>query len=401
VCAAGSVVNTGRAAVARDPKMAVRKRRQLIGLLSYLMFLLPLAYATRFGWTTFGYGGLAAFGLAAVAINVVFYAAVASGWSQRFRDPSLTFAQIATAIGLSLLMLHNLEQARGPFLMLLLTVFVFGLFGMSTRQFLLLALAALGGYITMVALEYRGQDLATDVFRLEVLRIIVLCVVILWISFLGGYVNSLRERVIRQKAELTAAFARLSEQASRDELTGAYNRRHLLEIMAHERERAERHGHPFAVCILDIDHFKRFNDTHGHQVGDEVLRGFAERMKAKARKLDWVGRQDRQDPDHVFGRFGGEEFLLVLPQTPAAGAMVCVERMRANVRDAPFATSAGPLGIDFSAGVAEYRRGESLEQMLARADAALYRAKAAGRDRTELAEGDAESLPPDAARHTG
>jgi diguanylate cyclase (GGDEF)-like protein len=391
-------VNGVRAAAARDPKMPVRKRRQVIGLLSYLMFLLPLAYATHFGWTTFGYRGLAAFGLAAVAINVVFYVAVASGWSQRFRDPSLTFSQIATAIGLALLMLHNLQQSRGPFLMLLFTVFVFGLFGMSTRQFLALALAALGGYIAMVAFEFRGQDLANDTFRLEVLRVIVLCVVILWISFLGGYVTSLRERVKQQKVELEKAFSRLTEQASRDELTGAYNRRHLLEIMAHERERAERHGHPFAVCILDIDHFKRFNDTHGHQVGDEVLKGFAERMKAKARKLDWVGRQD---PDHVFGRFGGEEFLLVLPQTPAAGALVCVERMRLNVRDAPFATSAGPMAIAFSAGVAEYVRGESLEQMLARADAALYRAKAAGRDCTELAEGEAEASPPGDARRTG
>jgi diguanylate cyclase (GGDEF)-like protein len=168
----------------------------------------------------------------------------------------------------------------------------------------------------------------------------------------------------------------------------------VIFIWANARHRPPPHGHPFAVCILDIDHFKRFNDEHGHQVGDEVLRGFAHRMRAQARALDWVGRQD---PDHVFGRFGGEEFLLVLPQTEAAGALRFVERVRQGVDATAFPTSAGPMHIAFSAGVAQYERRESLEQLLARADAALYRAKAAGRNRTELADA---TPPPDSTAAT-
>jgi diguanylate cyclase (GGDEF)-like protein len=365
---------------------ALRMRRQWLGLLSYLMFLLPLAYCTHFGYTRLGYPGLALFGAIAVAINIIFYALVRSGWTRRFADPSLTFAQIGVAALLALAMLHNLTLARGPFLMLFYTIFFFGLFGLTTRQFLVLAVGTAGGYAAMVSWEYSRNPPTADEFHLEVLRILVLVVVLLWMSLVGGYVTGLRTRLAQRKTALTAALARLAEQASRDELTGAYNRRHLLEIMAHERERAQRHGHPFSVCILDIDHFKRVNDEHGHQVGDEVLKGFAQRMRAQARALDWLGRQD---PDHVFGRFGGEEFLMVLPQTAAAGALRCVERVREAVHATAFDTSAGPMHIAFSAGVAEFRRDESLEQLLARADAALYRAKAGGRNRTELGDDDA------------
>jgi diguanylate cyclase len=344
---------------------------------------LPLAYATHYGWTDFDYSGLSVFTVIAIAVNVVFYLAVRTGWSQRFADPSLTFAQILAAVVLALTMVHYVNEVRGPFLMLFFTMFFFGLFGLTTRQFLALTLLTAGGYAGLIFLEFRGQPLDNDEFRQEMLRLIVLCVVLLWMSFLGGYVTRLRAKLAQRKDALAVALARLAEQASRDELTGAYNRRHLLEIMAHERERAERHGHPFSVCILDIDHFKRFNDEHGHQVGDEVLRGFAQRMRAHSRALDWLGRQD---PDHVFGRFGGEEFLLVLPQTEVAGGMRFVERVRAAVDATAFPTHAGPMHIAFSAGVAQYCHGESLEQLLARADAALYRAKSAGRNRTEQAD---------------
>jgi diguanylate cyclase (GGDEF)-like protein len=364
---------------------ALRLRRQWLGLASYLMFLLPLAYCTHFGYTRFGYRGLAAFGAIAVVINAMFFLLIRGGWSRRFADPSLTFAQVATAAVLALAMVHNLTLARGPFLMLFYTIFFFGLFGLTTRQFLVLAIGTAGGYAAMVAWEFRALPPTADELHLEILRILVLAVILLWMSLVGGYVTGLRTRLAQRKAALSVALGKLAEQASRDELTGAYNRRHLLEIMAHERERTRRHSHPFSVCILDIDHFKRFNDEHGHQVGDEVLKGFADRLSAQARKLDWLGRQD---PDHVFGRFGGEEFLLVLPQTGAAGAVRCIERLREGVHATAFDTSAGPMHIAFSAGAAEFRREESLEQLLARADAALYRAKAGGRNRTEFAGDD-------------
>ena len=148
-----------------------------------------------------------------------------------------------------------------------------------------------------------------------------------------------------------------------------------------EKERADRFGHTFSLAIIDLDHFKRINDSYGHPTGDDVLRGFAERMRACARKMDWLGRQQA---DTTFGRYGGEEFLLVLPHTTLDGARICMDRFRARVQQESFATQSGPLAVTFSAGVAEHRTGEPVAATLARADAALYRAKAGGRNRTEL-----------------
>lgn len=136
------------------------------------------------------------------------------------------------------------------------------------------------------------------------------------------------------------------------------------------------------MAIIDIDHFKRFNDTHGHQVGDEVLRGFCDFVRAQARTLDLLARQDMDD---AFGRYGGEEFLLLMPHTRLDGACQAAERIRVAVQAHRFDTRAGALAATFSAGVAEYAAGESSADLLARADRALYAAKAAGRNRVQAA----------------
>jgi len=136
------------------------------------------------------------------------------------------------------------------------------------------------------------------------------------------------------------------------------------------------------VGILDLDHFKRINDEHGHGVGDEVLRQFAERMRSQLRRMDVIGRGE---VDSTFGRYGGEEFLLLLPYAEIDSAVACIERLRAALHAQPFATSAGALPVTFTAGVAQHRPDESLDAVLKRADDALYRAKDAGRDRVEFA----------------
>ena len=123
--------------------------------------------------------------------------------------------------------------------------------------------------------------------------------------------------------------------------------------------------------------------TRDARLRPEILRGFTARMLASARKMDWLGRQD---VDTTFGRYGGEEFLLVMPHTPLAGARTALERLRERLLAEPFDTVAGPLRVDFSAGVAEHRADEPVASTLQRADEALYRAKANGRGRTELAE---------------
>ena len=365
-----------------DPNMRRRLRRQLMGLGSYLMFLAPLAYSVHAGWMGFGWCGLAWFVAAAVALNTIFFIAIRSGWSQRFRDPGLTLPQITLAMGLALFLIHYGGEARSVLLMLFFAALFFGVFGLRLRQFLLLGGVAVAGYALLVSWELRGVSADAPAWKLELLRLLTLAMIMLWMALLGGYVARLRGDLRRRNVELAEATSRLRALVAHDELTGAFNRRHLMDILGREKERADRFGHVFTVCIIDLDHFKRINDTHGHGAGDDVLRGFTERMLASARKIDWLGRQD---VDTTFGRYGGEEFLLVMPHTPLAGARVCVERIRSRVVAAPFDTVAGPLQANFSAGVAEHRPGECIAETLSRADEALYLAKTRGRGRTEAA----------------
>jgi diguanylate cyclase (GGDEF)-like protein len=168
--------------------------------------------------------------------------------------------------------------------------------------------------------------------------------------------------------KLEQALKIINELAIRDELTGSHNRRHLLELIEHEKERSARFGGLFCLCLLDIDYFKRINDTHGHSAGDTVLRHFAAAVQGQIRDSD------------AFGRYGGEEFLLMLPETSLDEAMVLAERVRADTERLAFAGLPG-LAITVSIGIAEFRTGEPVAQTIARADEALYLAKSNGRNR--------------------
>lgn len=374
-----------------DPPLRRWLRRQLMGLGSYFMFLFPLAYSVNAGWLEIGWGGLAWFGVVALGLNVLFFALIRSGWTRRFRDPGLTLVQIAVALALALVLVHYAGEARSILLLLFFAALFFGVFGLRPGQFLLLGGAAVAGYWGLVVWEFR--DVAADDPRrdLEWLRLLTLAMIMLWMALLGGYVSRLRRDLRRRNAALDAAMERLRGLVAHDELTGAFNRRHLMDILHREKERADRFGHPFTVSIIDLDHFKRINDGYGHATGDDVLREFTARMLGSARKMDWLGRQD---VDPTFGRYGGEEFLLVMPHTPLPGAQVAMERLRARLLATPFETGAGPLAVDFSAGVAEHAPGESVAATLQRADEALYRAKAAGRGRTEFSETPLTDPPP-------
>ena len=366
---------------ADDHILATRVKRQLMGFVSYLMFLLPLAYSVEHGWVRFGYAGLACFFGVAVAVNVGFLVAIRGRYTRRFDDPSLMVVQVGVAGVLALVIGYYVDEAMAIVGMLFFTAFFFGVFSFSRRQYLALTAAAALGYALMLALKYAPSQRGSEAFHLELLHFLILMMVLLWMSLMGSYVARLRSRLADKKDALAAALVRLKELASRDELTGLYNRRHLMEILAQQHERARRFGEPFALCILDLDHFKRINDTHGHGVGDETLRGFSARIRSQLRRMDVIGRGE---VDNTFGRYGGEEFLLLLPYAETASALACVERLRAAVHAQPFQTSAGVLPLMFSAGVAHYRNGESIVAMLNRADEALYRAKAGGRDRVEV-----------------
>ncbi|SOD89615.1 GGDEF domain-containing protein [Caenispirillum bisanense] len=171
--------------------------------------------------------------------------------------------------------------------------------------------------------------------------------------------------------------AELTRQATRDPLTDLFNRRAFTEAAEREMVRARRHGRMPAFLLLDLDHFKRLNDTHGHDAGDRLLRAFALTAATDLRRCD------------VLARVGGEEFVLMLPETDDAGAVRAAERIRLGTELLAVATAAGDVAATVSVGVAvaDAARDDALDEVLRRADRALYAAKAAGRNRIVVAPG--------------
>ncbi len=156
--------------------------------------------------------------------------------------------------------------------------------------------------------------------------------------------------------------------ANTDGLTGLYNHRHLQERLQQEIERADRYGRPLSVAMADLDHFKSFNDTHGHPRGDEVLIAVSRTLRHLSRASD------------ILARYGGEEFTLILPETTAEEAMVLAERARQCVEALDLEIGDG-VRVTLSLGIAPYAPGMSKEALIGSADAALYAAKRGGRNR--------------------
>lgn len=181
---------------------------------------------------------------------------------------------------------------------------------------------------------------------------------------LAGTFNAMAERLEKNQAAL-------EELSVRDGLTGLYNHREFHRRLGEELARHRRYSRPFSLLMLDIDHFKAVNDTHGHQAGDDVLRVMAERIRQEIR------------PSDQLARYGGEEFAVLLTETSGYQALAAAERIRAAIAAQPIATADGrEISITVSVGVAAFPEdADSAERSIAAADQALYAAKKAGRNR--------------------
>jgi len=205
----------------------------------------------------------------------------------------------------------------------------------------------------------------------EVGQFLLLAILLPWFATMGGYVNRLRVELAEANRKLSAALARIEQIAVRDELTGVYNRRFVYETLQREASRAARLGTPLSVCLFDLDNFKQVNDSYGHAAGDEVLKRFTEVAARGLRGVD------------VLARHGGEEFLLVLPDTDVKGALACAERVRANVEREQFPAIPPTHHITVTGAAACAKPGEGVDALVARADDGLYRGKRGGRNRVE------------------
>lgn len=177
--------------------------------------------------------------------------------------------------------------------------------------------------------------------------------------------------IMRDVSQIKAYEEDLQVLANTDSLTRLYNRRQLYPMMQKELERAMRKKVPFSVLLMDIDHFKKFNDTYGHAGGDLLLAGFADRMRLTLRQIDTAFR------------FGGEEFVVLLPETAGQEAIIPAERFRQFIAASrfPMPPDGRPVSVTVSVGIAEYRSGDTLDEVIRRADLAMYAAKSGGRNR--------------------
>ena len=184
------------------------------------------------------------------------------------------------------------------------------------------------------------------------------------------------QRMLEMQAHLLEAQEALSHQATHDFLTGIFNRRAILDTLAREISRGKREKSVFSIGMCDLDHFKAINDTYGHQAGDEALVAFTRCVQDRLRDYD------------SFGRYGGEEFLVIAPGSLGHSGEGLYERLRAGIADAGFMTAAGKAPLTVSIGVAAGTGLSGVDALIASADAALFQAKAEGRNRVVYSDRD-------------
>ena len=289
--------------------------------------------------------------------------------NDRFKDHYLTLFQIGSHVALQLGFLLLAPEIGYAFLNVVFLIFGFGALRMTSRQAAIAWTLTMTGLVPIFLLTSTpiGMPFATPIERFAAMLCYVLTIG--QCAFVGLYGSSLRKMLHNRNFELREAYKRIEELAELDDLTGSFNRRCIMRMLDDRITHAQRSKTPCSIALIDLDWFKRINDAYGHPTGDEVLKTFAITMFANIRTID------------RFGRYGGEEFLLVLPDTPSDGAAHILDRLRAIIAELDWSAFSSGLRVTISAGVATLRPGETADSFLARADGALYAAKARGRDR--------------------
>ena len=307
--------------------------------------------------------------IAGVGLTTLTLALSESRLNDSFEDHYLTVPQSIGSITIQLGAIYLAPEVGFYFACIIFIVLGFGALRMSARQTgVVWAYASVGLTVIFACTDSpiampMGTVIERDLALLCFVTALGRC------AFTGLYGASLREALYKRGNELKVANARIEELAQIDELTGVLNRRYIMKALSDETARAQRAGTVCSVAIIDIDHFKRINDRYGHPAGDEVLRSFAIALGANMRGIDKLGR------------YGGEEFLLILPDSTREQASTAVDRLRVMVAAIDWNAISVDLRVTISAGVAQVRQDEAPEDILTRADVALYRAKDTGRNR--------------------
>ena len=354
---------------AKDLARRARQRRQIQFMVaaSYMLdALILLLYAHAGTVPVFVGPAFAVAGLTSVA----FYLFLSeTGFTERFKDHYFVLPQLFISVAIMLAFTWIAPEVGVIFLCTLFTVFNFGALRSTPWQTALAWTAMTAGLAWLFLMTDKPIGLPHDGTIERFATMLVFALTIGRCMFLGIFSSSMRASLYHSGQKLKEAYRRIEELAELDELTGSFNRRCIMRTLEEEIARGQRGGTPCSIALIDLDWFKRINDAYGHPTGDEVLRTFAITSFANIRTMDRLGR------------YGGEEFLLVLPGTGEDAAFRMLDRLRAIIADLDWSAFSPGMRVTISAGVATLRQNETSDNFLARADGALYVSKASGRNR--------------------
>jgi diguanylate cyclase len=294
-------------------------------------------------------------------------------FNDRFKDHYLTVPQTIVSMTIQLGAIYLAPEVGFYFIFILFIVLSFGALLMNAAETAIVWTYSTIGLAALLLMTDKAIAMPMTTWTDRALVLACAVTALGRCASTGLYGSSMREALFKRGNELKKAHARIEELAQVDELTGLLNRRYIMKSLNEQMARAQRTGLTCSVAIIDLDFFKRINDQFGHPVGDEVLRTFAITLSANLRTID------------KFGRYGGEEFLVILPDTTKDEAVRILDRLRSIVSEVDWATLSGMMNVTMSGGISEVRQQDSADDILARADAALYRAKDAGRNRVVAA----------------
>jgi diguanylate cyclase len=331
--------------------------------------------------TTFGALGIislqvgAAYTAAGLLVATLVYVVVRRGWNLYLQDSNFTLLHIIAATAIEMCFLWLFPEVGFVFVLCLFIIGAFGSMDLSARQFALWC-ALTGMTAVGIMLSEAGTRFGIPTGTIAERMLVAFCIVYTLARFavLVTRMSGLRIALHERNRALKASVARIEELANIDELTGVWNRRAMMRLIEEELERCNRDDlASFCLLSIDLDHFKSVNDTLGHPVGDSTLHDAAAIIQGSMRSVDRLGR------------FGGEEFIALLTGASSEVGRLVAERIRHAVECHHWRELGDGRKLTLSAGMTAYRRGDSVRSLLERADAALYEAKRAGRNRVEVA----------------
>ena len=351
-----------------DRRQRIRLAQAWLACLMMCFCVMALHLAAAFGLVDPGpiwwWSGASVIGM------LVVVTLIRGGFTLHYADPAMTMQQMLYAILCAAWAYSFAGQAHSLIGIILAVILMFGMFGLSSRQVVWVGIYTLVMFGLVMTLSAQHNPEHYPVGG-EIVYFMMLVIMVVGVGLLTVRLHRMRDRLRRQKVELEAALAHIHRLATHDDLTGLVNRRHMQELLENERMRLERSEQDWCVALIDLDHFKSVNDAHGHAIGDEVLRALSRHAHTLIRRTD------------VLARWGGEEFVLLLPNTPIGMAVISLERLREHFHANPLTVHGMALPVSFSAGLTEHLRGETVAQTLERADKLCYQAKTLGRNRVE------------------